>query len=154
MSMNTLSKFSGVSLALMAASLASCADMTKASANKTAAASDSVELVHCGGVNTCAGVNDCKTATNECKGNASCHGQSFTLAPAASCDNMGGKVLDVGKTATAAASSMVHCMGANMCKGHNDCKTADNACKGHGSCKGKGFVALPAASCKAVGGKV
>jgi hypothetical protein len=49
-------------------------------------------------------------------------------------------------------------MGANICKGHNDCKTASNACKGQGSCKGQGFIALPAASCtningKAVGGK-
>jgi hypothetical protein len=151
MSMNILSKFSGASLALMAASLANSAEM--AATGSKMAASDSVELVHCAGLNTCAGVNDCKSATNECKGQASCHGQSFTLASKASCDNMGGKIVDPGKTATAAASSQVHCMGANMCKGHNDCKTADNACKGQGSCKGKGFVALPAASCKAVGGK-
>ena len=147
MSMNILSKFSGASLALMAAGLANCEV-----ASAAAAASDSVELVHCAGLNTCAGVNDCKTATNECKGQAGCKGQSFALAPKASCDNMGGKTVDEGKTASAAASTLVHCMGANMCKGHNDCKTADNSCKGQGSCKGKGFVALPAASCKAVGG--
>ena len=151
MTMNILSKFSGASLALMAASLANGAGMAATEHKK--AASDSVELVHCGGVNTCAGVNECKSATNECKGHASCHGQSFTLAPAAACKNMGGKTVDPGTKTTAAASSMVHCMGANMCKGHNDCKTADNACKGQGSCKGKGFIALPASSCKAVGGK-
>ena len=150
MSMNIFSKFSGATLALMAAGMANSAEMAATHGKK--ATSDAVELVHCAGLNTCAGVNDCKSATNECKGQAGCHGESFMLAPAASCDNMGGKIVDAGKTATAAASTLVHCMGANMCKGHNDCKTADNACKGQGSCKGKGFVAIPASSCKAVGG--
>ena len=56
---------------------------------------------------------------------------------------------------TAAASvDLVHCSGINVCKGHNDCKTATNACKGLGSCKGQGFVAVPAAACANAGGEV
>jgi len=51
------------------------------------------------------------------------------------------------------SDSNVHCYGVNKCKGHNDCKTAENACKGHGSCKGKGFVAMPEKACEQVGGK-
>jgi hypothetical protein len=41
-----------------------------------------------------------------------------------------------------------------VCKGHNDCKTADNACAGHASCKGTGFVAMPSKACADVGGTV
>jgi hypothetical protein len=52
------------------------------------------------------------------------------------------------------ASANVHCYGVNKCKGHNDCKTADNACKGHASCKGKGFVAVSDKACDHLGGKV
>jgi uncharacterized membrane protein len=53
-----------------------------------------------------------------------------------------------------ASAPNVHCYGVNKCKGHNDCKTADNACKGHGSCKGKGFVAVSEKACDHLGGKV
>ena len=56
--------------------------------------------------------------------------------------------------AAADAAPNVHCYGVNKCKGHNDCKTADNACKGHGSCKGKGFVAVSEKACDHLGGKV
>ena len=51
-------------------------------------------------------------------------------------------------------AKLIHCEGVNACKGNNDCKTAKNDCKGHGSCKGQGFVALTAAQCAKVGGKV
>ena len=54
----------------------------------------------------------------------------------------------------AASVDLVHCSGINVCKGHNDCKTASNACKGHGSCKGQGFIALPTATCANIGGTV
>lgn len=49
---------------------------------------------------------------------------------------------------------MAHCYGVNVCKGHNDCKTANNACGGHASCKGSGFVAMPSKACGDVGGNV
>ena len=52
------------------------------------------------------------------------------------------------------ASKNVHCYGVNKCKGHNDCKTAENACKGHAKCKGHGFVVMSKKACGHVGGKV
>lgn len=55
---------------------------------------------------------------------------------------------------SASAEENVHCYGVNKCKGHNDCKIADNACKGHASCKGKGFISLSASACDHVGGKI
>ncbi|ALQ08358.1 MULTISPECIES: BufA2 family periplasmic bufferin-type metallophore [Pseudoalteromonas] len=53
-----------------------------------------------------------------------------------------------------ATTDLVHCYDANVCGGHNDCKTAENACAGQASCKGTGFVAMPAKACADVGGKV
>jgi hypothetical protein len=41
-----------------------------------------------------------------------------------------------------------------VCKGHNDCKTAENACKGQAVCKGHGFVALSAKTCEDIGGSI
>lgn len=56
-------------------------------------------------------------------------------------------------TAAAEKTDLIHCYGVNVCKGHNDCKTASNACAGHGSCKSQGFVAMPTKSCEDAGGK-
>ncbi len=138
---------SGVALALIAAGMAFAAPTASAKA------SDTAELVHCSGVNACKGHNDCKTADNACKGQGSCKGKGFVAASKKACSDIGGKRVDPKISFAAEAGSQVHCYGVNACKGHNDCKTADNACKGHGSCKGKGFVGLPAASCSNVGGK-
>jgi hypothetical protein len=150
MKSDSLSILSGVSLALLAAGLA--AQSAPASA---AGKSGKVEMVHCSGVNACKGHNDCKTADNACAGHGSCKGKGFVAATAQACTHLGGRI-DPGSTFTVAASKvkMVHCVGVNACKGHNDCRTASNACKGHGSCKGQRFVALPAASCTHIGGKV
>ncbi len=148
MKTNAISMISGISLAMMAAGLAGYAP-----AGQAAAKARTVELVHCSGVNSCKGHNDCKTAGNACAGQGSCKGQGFVAAGAAACTAMDGKVEAGTKFKVAAAqANMTHCMGVNSCKGHNDCKTASNACKGHGSCKGQGFVALPAATCAKVGG--
>lgn len=49
------------------------------------------DLVHCSGVNKCAGHNDCKTATNACAGKASCKGHGFVKMPAKACADIGGK---------------------------------------------------------------
>ncbi len=54
----------------------------------------------------------------------------------------------------AGSDANVHCYGVNSCKGHNDCKTANNACKGHASCKGQGFVKMSKHACEAIGGSV
>lgn len=56
--------------------------------------------------------------------------------------------------AAPSSSENVHCYGVNVCKGHNDCKTAENACKGQASCKGHGFVAMSAKACDDIGGTV
>lgn len=56
--------------------------------------------------------------------------------------------------ATGSTEGNVHCYGVNKCKGHNDCKTAQNSCKGHASCKGKGFVSVSEKACDHLGGKV
>jgi len=58
------------------------------------------------------------------------------------------------KTASTAKVDLVECHGANVCGGHNDCKTSSNACAGHASCKGSGWLAMPAKACGDIGGKV
>ena len=49
---------------------------------------------------------------------------------------------------------MVHCTGANACKGKGECKGASNACKGENACKGQGFVSMTAEECAKKGGMV
>ena len=141
--------FSGAAMAVAVAGLAGGA----VSAQAEAAAGGSSDLVHCYGANVCKGHNDCKTADNACGGHASCKGTGFVAMPSKSCGDVGGKIKD-DWTGSIASAELVHCYGVNVCKGHNDCKTADNACGGHASCKGTGFVATPAKACADIGGKV
>ena len=56
--------------------------------------------------------------------------------------------------ASSGEDAQVHCFGVNACKGHNDCKTANNACKGMASCQGTGFVAMSKHACEAIGGSI
>lgn len=158
MSSQLKSKIGGASLAMAAASLMGCAATAETNTATTASAkgkvaANTVELVHCYGVNKCNGHNDCKTADNACKGQAACKGHGFVAMPAKACGDVGGETKDdwVGKTTKV---DLVHCYGVNICKGHNDCKTANNACKGHASCQGQGFVTTGAKSCGDIGGKV
>jgi hypothetical protein len=37
----------------------------------------------------------------------------------------------------------------NACKGHGECKSAQNACKGQNGCGGKGFKMMTQAECDA-----
>ena len=140
--------FSGAAMAVAVAGLAGGAMSAQAEA-----AAGSSDLVHCYGANVCKGHNDCKTADNACGGHASCKGTGFVAMPSKSCGDVGGEVKD-DWTGSIASAELVHCYGVNVCKGHNDCKTADNACGGHASCKGTGFVATPAKACADIGGKV
>ncbi|MBV7314734.1 hypothetical protein [Shewanella sp. NIFS-20-20] len=152
MKINTQAALSGASLALAMAVLAG--SVNAADPMPTAAMdSDTTDLVHCYGVNVCKGHNDCKGADNACAGHASCKGSGFVAMPSKSCADVGGEVKDkwVGKVTKA---DLVHCYGVNVCKGHNDCKTAENACAGHATCKGHGFVATPAKACADIGGKI
>ena len=76
--------------------------------------------------------------------------KSFVLASAAAAMFAAGGI----GLATAAegenSEAKIHCDGANQCKGHSDCATADNECKGLNSCKGKGYVSLTPAECDAL----
>ncbi len=140
-----IKNISGAALAITAASLVSAC----ATANKTDAGS--VDLVQCSGVNKCNGHNDYKTANNACAGHASCKGQGYVLMPAKACEDVGGSAGSKVEKSVSTAD-LTHCSGVNICKGHNDCKTANNACAGHASCKGQGFVATTAKSCDDIGG--
>jgi hypothetical protein len=141
-------KLTGTALAMAAAGLVGMAGATPA-----IAAGATTDMVHCYGVNTCKGHNDCKTAENNCAGHATCKGHGFVAMPAKSCGDIGGKTEDDWKGSVAVAD-LSHCYNVNVCKGHNDCKTADNACAGHATCKGTGFVAMSGKACGDVGGKV
>jgi hypothetical protein len=148
-SMNNINAgISGLSLALVAASMASISAPAHAGSEAAAKA----EVGHCMGVNSCKGHNGCKTAANACKGQGGCKGQGFVATTADACTAMGGKMDSGAGMAMAEQADTVKCYGANACKGHNDCKTASNACKGQGGCKGQGFVAIPASTCADVGG--
>lgn len=48
--------------------------------------------VHCYGVTSCKGQNDCKTAENACKGQAVCKGHGFKAMTKTECDAAGGTV--------------------------------------------------------------
>ena len=53
---------------------------------------------------------------------------------------------------SATAGDKGKCVGANSCKGHSDCATANSSCKGLNACKGQGFLALTKEQCDAKGG--
>lgn len=141
---------SGAALAVAVAGLAGCASNGTSSTAATPAGT--TDLVHCYGVNVCKGHNDCGTASNSCSGQASCKGTGFVGMPSKACADVGGEQKDDWKGSVSKAD-LVHCYGVNICKGHNDCKTANNACGGHASCKGTGFVTTTAKSCADIGGK-
>lgn len=141
---------SGAAMALAAAGLlAGCESTPSGQAAETVAKTD---LIHCYGVNACAGHNACATDKNACAGHASCKGTGFVAMPSKACADIGGQQKDSFQS-TISKADLSHCFGVNACAGHNDCKTAKNACAGHASCKGTGFVAMPAKACNDVGGK-
>ena len=142
---------SGTAFALAAAGLVGCTSAGES--QPAAAAGATTDLVHCYGVNTCNGHNDCKTAENSCAGMAKCKGHGFVAMPSKSCADIGGTTQD-SWAGSVAVAELSHFYNVNVCKGHNDCKTADNACAGHATCKGTGFVGMPAKACGDVGGEV
>ena len=149
---NTKKKLvSGVSLAMAAAAMIGCA--SQADQQQASTAATTTDLVHCYGLNVCGGHNDCKTADNACAGQASCKGTGFVAMPSKACADAGGEQKDSWQ-GTVNTADLAHCYDVNVCKGHNDCKTANNACAGHASCKGSGFIAMPEKSCGDIGGKV
>ena len=85
--MTTPIKTIGLAMAISAAGIfASSAVVVAGEGHK-----DEAKL-HCFGVNSCKGLNDCKTEKNECKGQGSCKGLGFLNMTQADCDKAGGKV--------------------------------------------------------------
>lgn len=142
----------GTSLALLAAGMIGCAQMGEQPPHSSGTAY-STDLIHCYGVNVCKGHNDCKTADNACGGHASCKGSGFVTLPSDTCAHIDGEKKYDWQDSIAVAD-LIKCYGVNVCKGHNDCKTASNACSGHATCKGSGWVAAPEKGCKDIGGTV
>jgi len=151
MKKNLKPAMSGMAVVFSAAALAGCQHATKTT-SATSADSSATDLVHCYGVNTCKGHNDCGGANNACAGQGSCKGSGFVAMPSKACADVGGNLQDDWRGQISKAE-LTQCYGVNVCKGHNDCKTADNACAGHASCKGTGFVMTTAKSCADIGGK-
>jgi hypothetical protein len=52
-------------------------------------------MIHCEGVNACAGKGACKTAKNDCSGKNGCKGQGWVEVSAEDCARQGGKALTV-----------------------------------------------------------
>ena len=162
---DTLPKLSGAALALAAASLMSGCASTSGSNSQSVAKEEvsnshtnsvenkrvEVDLVRCVGVNQCKGHNNCKTTHNSCRGHGSCKGRGFVVMPEKACQDVGGAVIAKAHQAVSKAD-LIHCSGVNACKGHNDCKTANNACAGHAKCEGQGYVLTTQTSCDNIGG--
>lgn len=153
MNQSTKSKLQGTTVALAVAGIMGCTAVTGNESSTKTAATNGVEMSHCYDVNKCNGHNDCKTAENACKGQAVCKGHGFVAMSTKTCGDIGGTVKDDWRGVVNTAE-LTHCYGVNVCKGHNDCATAENACKGQASCKGHGFVALSEKACADVGGTV
>jgi len=85
--MNKLKTTTGLALAVAAAGMMGCATTSPSNSQTSAQA-----MVHCYGVNKCAGHNDCKTAENSCAGHGSCKGQGFVAMTAKACADVGGSV--------------------------------------------------------------
>lgn len=145
----------GALAAMAAATLLGCRGSGTQAPSDTGAVptGQTAQLGHCYGVNQCKGHNDCKTAENSCAGEAECKGHGFVAMPEKACGDVGGEIRDEWRGPVASAD-LVHCYGINQCKGHNDCKTAENACAGQAECKGHGFVATTPKACDDVGGEV
>ena len=156
MKQNTKLKVQGSAIALAVAGMMGCTAIaaTETSSSKNAPSlANTADMAHCYGVNKCKGHNDCKTVENACAGHAVCKGHGFVAMSVKACGDVGGELNDDwrGEVNTAELS---HCYNVNICKGHNDCKTAENACAGHAVCKGHGFVAISPKACDDIGGEI
>jgi len=90
--MSTITRASGLALAVAAAGLIGCSTPSNSSSPAASMTLAKAAQVHCYGVNTCKGHNDCKTATNACKGQGSCKAQGFVALSAKACGDVGGTV--------------------------------------------------------------
>ncbi|MCZ8116137.1 hypothetical protein [Silanimonas sp.] len=86
-----------LSLAAFAAAFATsfaalAADAPQGSSGAAVAAGDTI---HCYGITSCKGQNDCKTTEHACKGNAECAGHGFKATTAKECLNQDGTIGDI-----------------------------------------------------------
>ncbi|MBJ2200587.1 hypothetical protein [Pseudomonas carnis] len=81
--MSIKSAAAGAALAMAAASLFAGVATQVQAADAT---------VHCYGVTSCKGMNDCKTKDHACKGQGECKGMGFKAMTKSPCDAAGGKV--------------------------------------------------------------
>ena len=68
------------------------ADAPQGSSGAAVAAGDTI---HCYGITSCKGQNDCKTTEHACKGNAECAGHGFKATTAKECLDKDGTIGDI-----------------------------------------------------------
>ena len=86
-----------LSLAAFAAAFATsfaalAADAPQGSSGAAVAAGDTI---HCYGITSCKGQNDCKTTEHSCKGQNGCKGHGFKAKTAGECLKEGGTIGDI-----------------------------------------------------------
>ena len=93
--MNTLKR--SLELAAFAGALSLSFDCFAAESpqGSSGAAIGADDTVHCYGVTSCKGQNDCGTTEYACKGNAACKGQGFKALKAKDCLAKGGTIADI-----------------------------------------------------------
>ena len=74
------------------AAMAAAAAILFSSGFATVSAAADAATVHCGGVNSCKGTSECKSAKNSCKGMNSCKGQGWVSKTKAECTDAKGTV--------------------------------------------------------------
>ena len=86
-----------LSLAAFAATFATAfaAAAAEAPQGSSGAAIAAGDTIHCYGITSCKGQNDCKTADHACKGNAECAGQGFKATTAKECLEKDGTIGDI-----------------------------------------------------------
>ena len=84
----SLTKLSGVAIAVAAAGMFMTVNVG------TATADEGANIVHCSGINGCRGTSSCKSANNSCKGQNACEGYGWSATGSEKeCTDKGGKVI-------------------------------------------------------------
>lgn len=88
--MTTNTKAAAIAMVACGALAAACGKKTEGPGTVTAPTATGSGLVHCGGVNACAGKSACKTPKNACAGKNACKGQGVVAMTAEECRAQGG----------------------------------------------------------------
>ncbi len=76
--------------AVAALMISACGSDSNADVDANESGNTESELVHCYGINECAGTAECAGANNDCQGLNECAGQGFISVTQAECDEEGG----------------------------------------------------------------